>query len=66
MEDKQAICDALCKTLNLTRAGSDIKAIWHDNEKEEATVVYQNGYEICINVAADSGIAMMRDILKRL
>ena len=64
-EDKQAICDALCKALQLTRSGSDISKIEYHAEGEYVTVYYTSGH-ININVAFDSGIAMIRDILKGL
>ena len=63
MEDKQRICDLLCNTLQATRAGHDIKAIWYDAVKETAAIVYNNGFERIVNVAADSGAAMIRDIM---
>ena len=63
-EDPQAICDALCEALMLTRAGSDIKELWYDKETQHVTVAYKNGCEKLINVAADSGAAMIRDIMK--
>ena len=64
-EDKQAICTALCKALQLTRSGSDISAIRYNAEGEYVTVYYTTGH-ININVALDSGMAMIRDILKGL
>lgn len=64
-EDKQAICDALCKALQLTRSGSDISKIEYHAEGEYVTVYYTSGH-ININVAFDSGIAMIRDILRGL
>ena len=63
-EDKQLICNALCKALMLTRAGCDIKCIKYNAEKEIAAVHYVNGARININVAMDSGIALIEDILK--
>ena len=67
-EDKQAILDALKVTLNLTRAGDDITAINYDKDREEVQVHFNNSNFIArrINVAADSGIAMIRDVMKGL
>ena len=62
-EDKQAICDALCKALQLTRIGSDISEIEYHAEGEYVTVYYTTGH-ININVALDSGAAMIRDIMR--
>ena len=64
-EDKQAICDALCKALQLTRYGSHISELEYHSEGEYVTVYYTTG-RININVAFDSGVAMIRDILKGL
>ena len=68
MEDKQAILDALKVTLNLTRAGDDITALNYDKEREEVQVYFNNSSFAArrINVAADSGIAMIRDVMKGL
>lgn len=67
-EDKQAILDALKVTLNLTRAGDDITALNYDKEREEVQVHFNNSSFAarCINVAADSGIAMIRDVMRGL
>ena len=64
-EDKQAICDALCKALQLTRYGSHISELKYNEDGEYVTVYYTTGHKN-INVAFDSGMAMMRDILKGL
>lgn len=68
MEDKQAICDALAATLKLTRNQNDIA--WIDYIKDDrscleiAVIAYENGTKKIVNVTADSGIAMIRDIMK--
>ena len=62
-EDKQAICTALCTALQLTRIGSDISEIEYHAEGEYVTVYYTTGH-ININVALDSGAAMIRDIMR--
>ena len=64
-EDKQAICNALCTALQLTRSGSDISEIEYHAEGEYVTVYYTTGH-ININAAFDSGMAMIRDILRGL
>ena len=62
-EDKQAICTALCKALQLTRSGSSIFEIRYNAEGEYVTVYYTTGH-ININVALDTGTAMIRDIMR--
>ena len=74
MENKQEICNLLLKTLKATRYGSDIAEInYYDegnydegNYGEKAIISYSNGYEITANVTADSGIAMIEDIIGTL
>lgn len=67
-EDKQAILDALKVTLNLTRAGDDITALNYDKEREEVQVHFNNSSFAArrINVSCDSGIAMIRDVMRGL
>ena len=67
-EDKQAILDALKVALNLTRAGDDITALNYDKEREEVQVHFNNSSFAArrINVSCDSGIAMIRDVMKGL
>ena len=67
-EDKQFICDLLCATLRATRDQHDLKQLVYDRrgvDDEMVTVVYENG-GTSVNVSMDSGIAMIRDILKAL
>ena len=65
-EDKQAICDALCTALQLTRGFHDLVAIRYDktDRREIATLIYEHGKGAPINVTADSGEAMIRDIMR--
>jgi len=67
-EDKQPILDALKVTLNLTRAGDDITALNYDKEREEVQVHFNNSSFVArrINVSCDSGIAMIRDVMRGL
>ena len=70
MEDKQNICDLLCATLKATRNHEDIESITYSRddsrETETATVKWENGGHIDINVSLDSGEAMIRDILNHI
>lgn len=65
-ENKQAICDALCTALQLTRGFHDLVAIEYDGTPyhETATLIYEHGKGAPINVALDSGEAMIRDIMR--
>jgi len=63
-EPKQTILDLLTLTLRHTRAGNDIREIKLDGDF--AKVYFQDATEPgrVINIACDSGIAMIRDILQ--
>lgn len=67
-EDKQAICDALCKALQLTRDASDlIRIVYHRTEDMEyAELKFQGSFRRRVNVTLDSGTAMIRDILRHI
>lgn len=63
MEDKQRICDLLCDALRLTDAYGDLEMITYNGSKETVAVIFESGYTRCINVAMDSGMSMIRDIV---
>ncbi len=67
-EDKQAICNALCAALQLTRAGADIeRLVYHRVPGEEYVFIDRAGnHRDFVNVACDSGVGMIRDIAKAL
>lgn len=62
-EPKQTILDLLTYTLRHTRAGNDIREMKLDGDFVK--VFFQNDTEPSrvINVAMDSGIAMIRDVM---
>lgn len=65
-ENKQIICDMLCRTLHYTRNAADVTDIKYDADMETATVVFESGGKRVVNVAMDSGTAMIRDIMNNL
>jgi hypothetical protein len=65
IEDKQHICDLLCATLKATRDQHDLESIMYHDDTETVTLAYEGGGR-SVNVALDSGIAMIRDILRAL
>ena len=65
-ENKQIICDFLRMTLRHTDNAHDVCDIQYDAEKETATVLFESGGKRVVNVAADSGTAMIRDIMNNL
>ena len=68
MENYQAICNALCSTLRLTRQFDDLESLKHIQEGEERYVVakFDGNYTKRIRVTMDSGIAMIKDIVNHL
>jgi len=66
MEDKQKICDLLLTTLQATYNAQDLVSLKYDGEQETVTATFVGGGKYVINVALDSGTAMIRDIMKRM
>ena len=69
MENKQKICDLLCETLKATRYYSDLislEYVFHNSTIQTVTARFENGGENLVNVSLDSGVAMIRDILKQI
>ena len=67
MEDKQKVMDLLLAAIQSTRAGEDVTGLRFDPEKE---IVYVD-FTSCnrgrtINVAADSGWAMIKDVVNHI
>lgn len=65
-EDPQKILNKLLTALWYTRAGGDLMSLQYHPAAEEVSIVYNSGYTIKVNVACDSGIAMIRDVLKHI
>lgn len=67
-EDKAKICRAFCEALKLTRAGENLTTIQYIEEegKETVLLVFNEKCYIEVDVTANSGIAIMKDILKNM
>jgi hypothetical protein len=67
-ENKQLICDLLCAALKATRDQQDLQSLtYHYNGPDDQMVtIAWSEYGKSVNVSADSGIVMIRDILKAL
>lgn len=63
---KTFICDYLLEALKLTRGQGDLEALDFDPEKEIVAGTYKNGGKARINVACDSGVSMIRDIMAKM
>ena len=69
MENKKEITAKLGELLKLTRGGYDIESLEYvkeDNGDEFVFMKFDNGYSKRICVTADSGIAMIVDITRKL
>lgn len=70
MENKQEICNELCKVLQMTRDGTDIVRLIYCSQgleyPESVIVQYKNGYSKEINVHMDSGCEMVKDIMRNV
>lgn len=68
-EDKELILTWLLQTLRNTVAGINLVNIAYkqlDDGDEHAILVYENGYRKTVNITADSGVAMISDIIKAM
>lgn len=69
MENKQLICDLLTETLKATRDQADLERIRYEEigpDDQQVVLDYKNGGHRSVNVSLDSGIAMIRDILRAI
>ncbi len=66
MEDKQKICDALCEAIQMTRAGSALTRLEYDADAEAVWAwIGDERYHRPINVACDSGLAVIVDVVRQ-
>lgn len=65
-EDKGTICRLLLKTLQETRSGEGLILLEYNPDKETVTGRFRSGGVRYCNVEADSGLSMIRDIIKQL
>lgn len=68
-ENKETIIQLLLQALKFTVAGVNIEQIRYEqltNGDEIAVIMYDNGYRKSVNISCDSGLALMRDILRAI
>ena len=67
-ESKSSICRHLCEALKWTRAHQDILYMKYEKDDgagiEFVHIGYKSGRRLAVDVTADSGIALIHDILK--
>ena len=61
-EDKQKICDLLLPALQATRSLYDLQELEYSEGRELVYAKFPGGTKV-VNVAMDSGTAMIRDII---
>lgn len=66
MENKQEILDLLLPALQATRNLNDLKELIYDLKSEHVIAVFDNNSRKRINVAGDSGTAMIQDIINNI
>lgn len=65
-ENKQRICDLLCATLKETRNFWNLTELEYDQKREKVVCHFQSGWTVEVDVFADSGTAMIKDIMRKL
>lgn len=65
-ENKKEIVIRLGILLKVTRAGDDIKMLTLSEDEDFVTIIWENGYRKDVCVEADSGIALIRDVMNAL
>lgn len=64
MEDKKEIVMLLKHLLQATRAGADIEQMELGDDSETVRITYKDQCVAYVNIACDSGIAMIMDVAK--
>lgn len=65
-ENKKEIVIRLGILLKATRAGNDIKTLVLSEDENFVTIIWENGYRKDVCVEADSGVALIRDVMSVL
>lgn len=63
-ENKRVIVQKLKELLWVTRAGSRISDLVLNEQQDEVVIVYESGGSKKVNICADSGLAIIRDVAK--
>lgn len=66
MENMQEICDRLLWVLEATRGGADVVSLEYVEDSEIVIVLYASGFKKRVNVAYDSGVALIRDVMRNI
>ena len=66
MENKENIVMRLKLLLKVTRAGSAIEDLILNDKQDMVIIQFDNGNSKKIDIAGDSGIAIIKDVISRL
>lgn len=66
MEDKQKILDLLLPALQATRNLSDLVGLEYREDRELVYTKFASGNQKIVNVATDSGTALIRDMIEQI
>lgn len=65
-EDKEEITNRLFDALRMTREFMKLESLTYRKDQEKVIARFEDGSKKKINVAADSGIALISDVIKNL
>lgn len=66
MENKQEILDLLLPALQATRNLSDLVNLEYREDRELVYAKFASGNQKIVNVAMDSGTALIRDVIEQI
>lgn len=66
MENKQEILNKLLPALQATRNLHDLVGLEYQADRELVYAKFESGYQKIVNVALDSGTAMIKDIINHI
>lgn len=65
-ENKKRLVELLFQIVKMTQAGSNIESMELDEKEAYVYIRYENGHQQKICVECDSGIALIRDVVKKI
>lgn len=66
MENKEKIVKLLKMLLMATRAGSNIEDLILNENQDEVTITFKKGGENRVNIACDSGLGIIKDVVAKI
>lgn len=66
MENKEEIVKRLKLLLMATRAGSNIEKLFLNEKQDKVTIQFKKGGTRVVDIAGDSGYAIIKDVMKAI